>query len=271
MKISKIILILIVLFLSNSLNIYSSKNTSEERGLMLESFIIGDGPNNYLGKSISSDGDFNGDGINDLVIGANGAGKNNEGRIYIFYGKKLTGNLSASTADLIINGENRQDNFGWSISFDSDLNDDGKTDLLVGALTADNGFDNSGTVYLFYGKNVTGEIDVSKADKRFIGIRNLHLFGWSISAGGDINDDGKADIVIGAAGNTKYADRSMAGCVHIFFGKKFKDTVFADEAEVIITGDKGRDQLGNSVSMKGDVTGDGIDDLQRRQSIPFSW
>ena len=170
MKISKIIPILLVLSLSNSINIHSSKNTTEERGLMLESYIIGDGPNNYLGKSISSNGDFNGDGVNDLVIGANGAGENNQGRIYIFYGRKFTKNLFASDADLIINGEKRQDNFGWSISFDTDLNNDGKTDLLVGAMTADNGFENSGTVYLFYGKNISGEIDISKADKRFIGI-----------------------------------------------------------------------------------------------------
>ncbi len=261
MSIVKIASALIVFFFFNTTHSYTNTNSSPEQGFSLVSYIAGDGANNYLGASLSTAGDFNGDGINDLVIGANGAGENREGKVYIFFGRKFKKNLLASDADLIINGENSGDSFGWAVSFDSDFNNDGCTDLLVSAVSKDYGFEKTGAVYLFYGKKIKGEINASKADKKFFGVRGNHLFGWSLSSGGDINGDGNIDIVVGAAGNPRDLKKGMAGCVHIFFGKSFKDTLMADEADVIISGERKWDQLGNSVSIEGDVNGDGIDDL----------
>ena len=234
---------------------------SGEQSLSLESYIVGEGANNFFGSAISTEGDFNGDGIKDIIIGANGAGKNKEGKVYIFYGKKFPKFLSASNADVIISGENKEDSFGWSILCESDFNNDGCDDLLIGAILADEGFENTGAVYLFYGKELSGLINASKADKKFIGSRKNNLFGWSISSGGDINNDGKNDIVIGAIGDSKDKDAILAGGVHIFFNKEFKNVTEADSADVIISGEKPFCYTGNSVSLKGDVNGDGIDDL----------
>ena len=265
-KIREILILTFIVTLSNFFLTYSqekrkTESLSGEQSLVLESFIVGDGANNYLGSAVSAEGDFNGDGVNDLVIGANGAGRNREGRIYVFYGKKFPKNLFASNADLIINGEKNGDSFGWSVSFESDVNKDGFTDLLVGAISTNEEFEKTGTVYLFYGKNITGEISASKADKKFVGIRKEQFFGWSISSGSDINGDGNIDIVVGAVGNSKYKDGIMAGGVYAFFGNKFEDTTKADEADIVISGEKYSSHMGNSVSIKGDVNGDGVDDL----------
>ena len=98
--------------------------------------------------SVSSAGDFNGDGYSDVIVGAYGydAGSTtNIGRAYIFYG----GSSADNTADVIMTGEATNDYFGRSVSSAGDLNGDGYSDVIVGAYVY--GASDNGRTYLYLG------------------------------------------------------------------------------------------------------------------------
>jgi len=94
--------------------------------------LTGEVNRDLFGTSVTSVGDFNGDGISDVTVGApdNGTGGVRSGRVYTFFGP-LSGTIAAANADSIITGSN-QDQFGMSVA-GGDLNGDGATDLVVGA------------------------------------------------------------------------------------------------------------------------------------------
>ncbi|OJA02959.1 integrin alpha, partial [Bathymodiolus thermophilus thioautotrophic gill symbiont] len=107
-------------------------------------FVInGETSNDYSGHSVSSAGDVNGDGLDDLIIGAPNIEQNGAtGRAYVVFGKKsgaainlsdISAATSASAAGFVINGKNNNDNSGISVSSAGDVNGDGLDDLIVGA------------------------------------------------------------------------------------------------------------------------------------------
>ena len=115
------------------------------------------------GTSVSSAGDVNGDGYDDLIIGVNGANPNgvfNAGETYIVYGGAsapgTNGVLDLSMLDgtngFTLTGIDRFDNSGTSVSSAGDVNGDGYDDLIIGAEGADpNGDSRAGETYIIYG------------------------------------------------------------------------------------------------------------------------
>ena len=123
----------------------------------VDGFVIqGDEANDFAGTSVSSAGDINGDGIDDLIVGAFGGddGGTHSGVAHVIYGKlgaargtvDLTG-LAASVG-FNIQGDKPNDFAGRSVSSAGDVNGDGIDDLIVAASYGDNGGVDAGEVYV---------------------------------------------------------------------------------------------------------------------------
>ena len=167
------------------------------------------------GVSVSSAGDVNGDGYDDLIIGANRADPNGDtsGETYVVYGGASApgtgGMLDLSALDgsngFILNGIDAGDFSGISVSSAGDVNGDGYDDLIIGA-TGRPEWELSGETYVVYGgasaPGTGGMLDLSALDgsNGFIlnGIDADDRSGRSVSSAGDVNGDGYDDLIIGA-------------------------------------------------------------------------
>jgi hypothetical protein len=154
-----------------------------------------------FGISVSNAGDVNGDGYDDIIIGASNY-SSNTGRAYIYYG-----GLSMSTiANVILTGGATNNYFGRSVSTAGDVNGDGYSDVIVGAY----GYTTStGRAYIYFGGAIMNNI----ADITMTGEATFNLFGISVSAAGDVNGDGFSDVLVGANGFN-----SSTGRAYIFLG-----------------------------------------------------
>jgi Ca2+-binding RTX toxin-like protein len=246
-------------------------------------FVInGIDPNDYSGISVSSAGDINGDGFDDLIIGARYAdpnGQSNAGESYVVFGKAggFTASLNLSTLDgingFVINGIDAYDNSGRSVSSAGDINGDGFDDLIIGARYADpNNQGVAGESYVVFGKGTpfTASLNLSSLNgsNGFVinGIDGGDQSGISVSSAGDINGDGFDDLLIGAPkADPNGVDR--AGESYVVFGKAGGFTASLNLSTLngsngfVINGIDGGDYSGNSVSSAGDINGDGFDDL----------
>ena len=195
------------------------------------------------GWSVSSAGDVNGDGYDDIIIGApqNGFAGIYSGRAYIYYG----GINVNSVADVILTGEAANNFFGYSVSTAGDVNSDGYSDVLVGAYGYSS---NTGRSYIYYG----GPVMNNTADVIMTGENANDQFGYSVSAAGDVNGDGYKDILTGANGNN-----SSTGSAYIYLGGSSMDNIY----DIIFYGEFPNDNYGASVSAAGDVNGDGYTDV----------
>jgi hypothetical protein len=215
------------------------------------------GDGDSFGWGVSS-GDVNGDGVPDLFIGAptNDAVAGFAGRAYLFNGPVL-GDLAATAADARITAQTVGDNLGVSVSIAGDVNDDGFDDLLTGARGHDTPGIQSGRAYLFLGPR-SGSLLPTQAEATFTGLEFEEL-GWSVHSGGDLNDDGFADVVLGAP---QFGDTNnfSLGRAYVFSGP-VTGIHASTSADAIITGEFVNDTLGSSVAIVRDVNGDGIDDV----------
>jgi hypothetical protein len=204
-----------------------------------------------LGYSLAIAGDVNGDGINDLAAGAPyfSAGEQSEGRAYVYLGS-----ATGLAANPVWTGEANQANarFGQSVAGAGDVNGDGNADILIGSPLYDNGQQDEGRAFLYFGSTNgvsftpgwTGEGDQDNAQ-----------YGISVAGLGDINNDGKADIAAGAPLHD--GDLQDEGKVRIYYGLSTSLLNANRRLEMNVVSA----QFGFSTASAGDVNGDGIDDL----------
>jgi uncharacterized protein (TIGR03437 family) len=219
-----------------------------------------------LGASVQA-GDLNGDGIDDLALGAPGANGNgmNCGKVYVFFGKtSLKGaiDLAKDKADVELLGAGSGDQLGSSLAI-GDLNGDGRNDLIAGAPNAD-AVDKSdaGKVYGLLGPLTASTAAIDKvANLTVQGAARLDRFGASLAAGFIHTKNGPAiDLLVGAPGFDA-APLADAGAVYGFFGgPTFLKLVEASAAKFILTGNSADGQLGAQLAA-GNFNGDDFTDF----------
>ncbi len=221
-----------------------------------EAKLTGESSGNAAGRSVRIAGDINNDGYDDILVGSplSSAGSAEAGATYLILGPGLEdSNLADADARLI--GEGAGDFAGKSVAGAGDVNDDGYDDILVGAWGR--GYQDVGAAYLFLGP-VSDDVGLEDADAKLVGeVNGDHAGAW-VSAAGDVNDDGFADILVGAPGNSQGG--ASAGAAYLMLGPISGQIDLAD-ADAKFVGESGGDQAGWAVAGAGDFNGDGVDDL----------
>jgi len=252
-------------------------------------FVINGADRDSLsGVSVSAAGDVNGDGIGDLIIGANLAspnGKNHAGESYVVFGSEVVGSSgSVELAELdgsdgfVINGADENDWSGIQVSGAGDVNGDGFDDVIIGAVFADpENIRDAGESYVVFGGAMVGSegvFELAELDgPNGFAIKGKDVSdkaGQSVSGAGDINGDGFADVIIGAPdANPDDTDASsdFAGESYVVFGRNggyggsLRLSNLNGTNGFLIEGLNRDDGFGDSVSGAGDINGDGMADL----------
>ncbi len=248
-------------------------NTSETAGKLAGATILGSQRSLMLGATVASAAVFpKSNAAEDLVIGAPGYDTPGNlplidaGALIVFYGKSdfsKTIDLAATTPNFMVTGQAASWELGKTLAVGNFIGD-GWADIAVGApLSNANGVKGSGNVYVLTGaSSLEGVRSVTQS-------ASLILFGTgendnlgSKLAMGDLNGDGRSDLIIGASGADASPGRQDVGAVYVFFGGP---SVQARNVDLIILGagatqDKFPDALGSSLAV-GDFNGDGVEDL----------
>lgn len=226
--------------------------------------------------SAATTGDVNGDGHQDLIVGAFGAdgpdnSKPNAGEAYVVFGPLNSGeaiDLANAQPDVTILGADSGDSLGFSVAAE-DLNGDGIDDILVGALLADgpkNDRQDSGEVYTIFGSTeLPAVIDIAQGqqDVTIFGASEGDRLGAAVTIG-EVNGDDTPDLVVGSflADGPEEA-RYQAGEAYLIFGSPSlldQRDLAQGQYDLAILAAKADDQLGRYLDT-GDLNGDGLDDL----------
>jgi hypothetical protein len=214
-----------------------------------------------FGYAVSAEGDINGDGIKDLLIGATNDGP--DGAAYVIFGHSGdswisdTTQLDGTNGFKLTRSAGEPGALGQGITSLGDLNRDGFDDIMVSA-------DSGATNYVIYGHagGFPAAVDLSTLDESK-GFAITGSSGGEAQAAGDINGDGYIDLLIGSV----FDGTAQQGGVYVVYGSAggFGNTIDVSKIDGLngftIAGTQDFERVGQAVSAAGDVNGDGFDDI----------
>ncbi|MDX2050003.1 MAG: hypothetical protein SFT93_02345, partial [Rickettsiaceae bacterium] len=232
--------------------------------------VDGINTNDNTGVSVSSAGDINNDGYVDMIIGAHSYPSGSHiGRAYVIYGGSSLSNINlaslTSSQGFTVDGINTNDHTGVSVSSAGDVNKDGYSDMIIGAVAYPSG-SSTGRAYVIYGGPSLSSINLASltSSQGFTvdGINNNDGTGSSVSSAGDVNKDGYADMIIAAA---SYPSGSSTGRAYVIYGGPSLSSInlasLTSSQGFTVDGINNKDGTGYCVSSAGDVNKDGYSDM----------
>lgn len=194
----------------------------------------------YLADRASGTGDVDGDGVPDIVVGAEGE-NSYTGAAYLFSGAALSGDMTTDAAFAKINGAAVDDAFGLHVAGVGDVDGDGLNDVGVGAPAHSFG---KGAAYVFRGADLKGTIGTDAALAAIVG-KNDSDQAYLIGGAGDINGDGRADIAVGAPYYT--GANLLEGMLYVYDGAALGPATTVDNALATIAGGSITAEMGFAV------------------------
>ncbi len=227
--------------------------------------FVGETPYDWAGYVVNSAGDVDGDGLSDLLIGADGdVGGTQAHASYLVLAKNLGAEktIDLADSDYKIIGEQSYD-YASQVSSAGDVDGDGLGDIIIGAAGCDAGGPSAGAAYIVLGKSLGSGplIDLANADYQFIGESPRDYAGAIVSGAGDVDGDGLSDVLIGAWQNDSQSLNQ--GAAYVVLGQSLTHEKMIDlsQADFKLIGDSAWDYAGIAVSTAGDIDGDGLDDV----------
>ena len=256
--------------------IYGSASPADVdlRTLGLRGFrIVGVATDDQTGTSAASAGDINGDGFADVIVGAPFADpstRTDGGRSYVIYGRAAGSNVdlrSLGSGGFRIDGAAAYDSSGRSVAPAGDINGDGYAEVIVGAPYADRpSRTDAGSSYVIYGSASPSNVNLASLGSsgfRIDGAAAGDQSGSSVASAGDINVDGRADVIVGAP-LADPSSRTNAGSSYVVYGTASPpdvDLASLGSSGFRIDGAAAGDSSGDSVASAGDINGDGRADV----------
>ncbi|MEO8377755.1 MAG: VCBS repeat-containing protein [Candidatus Sumerlaeota bacterium] len=214
------------------------------------------------GTRVSGAGDVNGDGLSDVMVAAVLLGK-----AYIVFGKEFSTDVALAnmgSQGFVVTDNDVTGRLGQHVSGAGDVNGDGLSDVLIGA--TQNGMNNSGEAYLIFGKSSSSAVDVSALSTegfKMVGAANGQGVGSRVAGAGDINGDGRGDLLLGSYGIGNPG--SILSVNYLLYGKSDVATInlgSLDTEGITIEGYTGNANARfEDISAAGDVNGDGSSDF----------
>ena len=205
-----------------------------------------------FGISVASAGDINADGYSDIIIGANiyDNGELNERAAFIYNGSSS----GIDTANVTMLESNHTISyFGYSVACAGDVNEDGYSDLIVGAYTYENGEGGEGLAFIYHGSSAGIS---STASTILESNQDFAYFGVSVASAGDINGDGYSDVIVGSFNYDNGETDEGAAFIYNGSASGINSTATAQ-----LESNQNMAFFGMSVASAGDVNGDGYSDV----------